>query len=122
MACLDVAPYSNAHLSDSYVSDTLRANLPSFAVKQEYTSATMLFKRTLQRESDLSNRTITIDDSLTSCKYMVVVFTVKSQIPSCDPHSRQVSEMPTVRQLALSEAASIPRVPWLLVEPKSWAS
>jgi hypothetical protein len=40
----------------------------------------MLFKRPLQRESDLSNRTITIEDSSSSCKYMVVVYTAKSQI------------------------------------------
>ena len=42
----------------------------------------MLFKRTLQRESDLSNRTITIEDGLSSCKYMVVVYTAKSRPPS----------------------------------------
>ena len=39
----------------------------------------MLFKRTLQRESDLSSRTITIEDGPTSCKYMVIVYTAKSQ-------------------------------------------
>jgi hypothetical protein len=42
----------------------------------------MLFKRTLQRETDLSNRTITIENGLSSSKYMVIVYTVKSQIPS----------------------------------------
>jgi hypothetical protein len=61
----------------------------------------MLFKRTLQRESDLSNRTITIEDSLTSCKYMVVVFTVKSQIPS--PHSTSVGAGPEIERYRFSE-------------------
>jgi hypothetical protein len=42
----------------------------------------MLFKRTLQRESDLSNRTITIEDGSSSCNYMVVVYTAKSWPPS----------------------------------------
>jgi hypothetical protein len=37
----------------------------------------MLFKRA-QRESDLSNRTITIEGGLSSCKYLVIVNTVKS--------------------------------------------
>ena len=41
----------------------------------------MLFKRTLQRESDLSNRTITIEDGSSSCKYMVVVYTAKRWPP-----------------------------------------
>ena len=39
----------------------------------------MLFKRTLQRESDLSSRTITIEDGSSSCKYMVIVYTAQSQ-------------------------------------------
>ena len=42
----------------------------------------MLFKRTLQRESDLSNRTITIEDGISPWKYMVAVSTVKRQSPT----------------------------------------
>jgi hypothetical protein len=34
----------------------------------------MIFKRTLQRESDSSNRTITIEDGALPLKYIVVVY------------------------------------------------
>jgi hypothetical protein len=43
----------------------------------------MLFKRTLQREADLTNRTITIEDAAPPWKYKVVVYTVK--IPTTPP-------------------------------------
>jgi hypothetical protein len=41
----------------------------------------MLYKRTLQRKSDseLSNRTITIEEDYPPWKYMVFVYTAKSQ-------------------------------------------
>src|SRR5258708_3219337 len=43
----------------------------------------MLFKRTPQRESDLSNRTITIEDGLSSWKYMVIVVALHSKPGNC---------------------------------------
>jgi hypothetical protein len=60
----------------------------------------MLFKRTLQRESDLSSRTITIEDGSSSCKYMVIVYTVPSQ-PL--PRSTNVGARPEIERYPFNQ-------------------
>jgi hypothetical protein len=63
----------------------------------------MLYKRTLQRvsESEISDRTITIEDGTPPWKYMVVVYTSKAQTPP--PESPSFGAGPEINRYGFNE-------------------